>query len=162
MMLALPKAMLSDETVKTSGNFHDNSPSGMRITTLGLKNAKTEDLIKIERGKSPIRIRSISRGSRGSRGVSRGSRRKSSLAADEESKAESKPIYSHPNKFDKDKGNFRSHNVQFNNEGEELLPDISRKNTLGLPPTPLKNKRKPIKNQNNKSFNLLGDGKFGD
>ena len=130
----------------------------MRITTLGLKNAKTEESTKIERAKSPIRVRSISRGSRG---LSRGSRRKSSLTTEEESKAESKPIYSHPNTFDKESKNFRSHNVQFNNDENESLPQISRKSTLGLPPTPLKNKRKLVTKDNAQSIHLLGDGELG-
>jgi hypothetical protein len=40
------------------------------------------------------------------------SRRKSSLTNHEESKGDGKAIYSHPNTFDKDYKNFRSHNVE--------------------------------------------------
>jgi hypothetical protein len=76
------------------------------------------------------------------------SRRKSSLTNHEESKGDGKAIYSHPNTFDKDYKNFRSHNVEthIDYQAKDQLPDINfnRGMTLGLPPTPLKNKRKSI------------------
>jgi hypothetical protein len=57
MQLGLPKAMLSDANVP-SPSFRKGSPAGMRITTT---NYQTKTINHEERGKSPIRIRSISR-----------------------------------------------------------------------------------------------------